>query len=174
MKPAGFFHHCPQCGTRQEQAPSGAVFSCVACGWYFHFNPTVATAAFLQREDGRYLFIRRGRNPAKGMLAPPGGFMDFRETAEEGVCREVREEVGLEVDGLRLLCTFTNDYLYREVTYPVVDIFFTARAVNPDSARAMDDAAGLLWLAPEEVRTEELAFESMRRAWRKVALASHG
>ncbi|GAE84850.1 Nudix hydrolase family protein [Bacteroides reticulotermitis JCM 10512] len=40
------------------------------------------------------MVCRRGKNPAKGTLDLPGGFIDIAETGEEGVAREVLEETG--------------------------------------------------------------------------------
>jgi ADP-ribose pyrophosphatase YjhB (NUDIX family) len=140
-------------------------FRCAACGFTLFFNAAIATAVFIRRADGRVLFIRRARDPGKGLLAPPGGFVDIGERAEDAVRREVREEVGLELAAVEFLGSFPNAYLYREVTYPVLDFFFTAVAVRPEAARSLDDVAGLAWLDPgSEVAPEQLAFPSMRQA----------
>ena len=43
-----------------------APFRCEACGFLYFFNPAVAVAALILRDDGKALFIRRAKEPAKG------------------------------------------------------------------------------------------------------------
>src|SRR5271157_4719538 len=57
-------------------------------------NPALAVDAVWVR-SGRVLLVRRGRPPFRGFLALPGGFVEYRETVEEAVVRELREETGL-------------------------------------------------------------------------------
>jgi ADP-ribose pyrophosphatase YjhB (NUDIX family) len=158
MSPSQFFHHCPRCGAKQASLPPANVLRCPGCGFHLYFNPTVSVSAFIERDDGRALFIQRAKEPAKGRLAPPGGFVDFDETAEVALRREVREEVGLELADIRFLCTATNRYVYREVTYPVLDLYFVARAVDPERAAALDGVESVRWLGPLEARAEDMAF----------------
>ena len=168
MKPASFFHFCPRCGLRQPVPPAGNAFECADCGFRYFFNPAVAAAVFVAREDGRVLFVRRAKDPGRGKLAPPGGFIDFGETAEDSLRREVREEVGLELRDVRFLCSRPNAYCYRDVTYPVLDLFFTASAVEATAARALDEVTEIVWLEPTDVDAGELAFPSMQSAWRQL------
>ena len=44
--------------------------------------------------QGRFLLVRRGRAPARGLYAFPGGRVEAGETLEEAVRREVIEETG--------------------------------------------------------------------------------
>src|ERR1044071_3749905 len=145
MFPRDLFRHCPSCGGKLP-SPAANPLSCVACGFQFYFTPAIAVAGFVFGPDGRGLFIRRSREPAKGKLALPGGFVDFDETAEEALRRETREEVNLEVAELRFLCSQTNSYHYGAVTYPVLDLFFTARAVDISPAAALDGVESFDWV----------------------------
>jgi mutator protein MutT len=48
--------------------------------------------------DRKILLIERGREPAKGQWAVPGGKVEFGETLREAAAREVKEETGIEVE----------------------------------------------------------------------------
>jgi len=129
-------------------------------------NTTCATAAFLRRPDGKVLFIRRAKEPARGKLAIPGGFIDEGETAEDGLRREFMEEVGLHIGGIAFLCSHPNSYHYKGVTYPVLDFFFTAQASGEERPEALDAVDSYCWLDPRVVAAEDIAFPSMVYALR--------
>jgi ADP-ribose pyrophosphatase YjhB (NUDIX family) len=165
MRPAELFRFCPRCAApRAAENRAESPLRCAACGLVFFFNPTVAAAAFIADSSGRVLFIRRAREPSAGKLGVPGGFIDFGESAEEGLRREVSEEVGVTIDQLAFLVSVPNLYEYREVTYPVVDLYFTAVAANPELARPLDGVEAIEWRLPHAVPDEEIAFPSLRAA----------
>ena len=165
MKPSEFFRFCPRCGAGPHEPPASNAFSCPSCRFRYFFNPAVSAAVFVRRADGRVLLIRRAKDPGKGRLAPPGGFIDHWETAETAAAREICEEVGLEIRCIRFLCSQPNAYHYGEVTYPVLDLFFTAWATEGAEARVIEEVESLEWVEPTSVVSEDLAFPSMREAW---------
>lgn len=170
MHPHRHFHHCPRCG-KPVTAPDGtSPLHCLPCGFRLYFNPAVAVAVFLQDAAGRVLLIRRAKDPGAGRLAPPGGFIDRGERAEDAVHREVQEEVGLRLCELRFLGSQPNEYLFGDVLYPVLDLFFTARLDPVSSASGTcdpDEVRAVEWFMPADVRVGDLAFPSMRAAWQE-------
>jgi 8-oxo-dGTP diphosphatase len=48
------------------------------------------------------LLGKRGADPFRGFWALPGGYVERDESVEEAVAREVKEETGLEVTGVKL------------------------------------------------------------------------
>ncbi|MEY2409259.1 MAG: hypothetical protein QOF48_1929 [Verrucomicrobiota bacterium] len=160
------FQHCPRCGARRE-GPATNPFRCAACGHQQYFNPASAVAAILLDPDGRALFLRRARDPGRGRLGLPGGFVDVGETAEMALRREIREEVNLETGPLEFLCSGVNRYPYKDVTYPVLDLFFVTRAESIAGAAALDGVASFEWLEPARVDLVEFAFASNAEAVRR-------
>ena len=162
--PAQIFRHCPRCGARRAEGEPVQPFHCDACGFHYYFNAALAVAGVLLAPDGRALFIRRAVDPAKGKLAIPGGFVEIGETAEEALRREVKEEVNLELLPLRFLCSAPNQYPYRGVTYPVLDLVFVADVLDISQAAALDGVESYTWIDPREVPDGEIAFPSVRDA----------
>ena len=70
------------------------------------------------------LVCRRAKEPAKGTLDLPGGFIDKNETGEEGVAREVLEETGLKVKKAVYQFTLPNIYVYSGFPVHTLDMFF--------------------------------------------------
>lgn len=164
MEPFEKFRFCPSCGGAFPEGRASQPLRCGACGFTYYFNTTCATAALLVRGDGMALFIRRAKDPAKGKLAMPGGFIDEGETAEAGVRREFVEEVGFAPEQIDFLCSYPNSYFYKELTYPVLDFFFVARARGDEQPEALDGVASVHWMDPLTVDPDEIAFPSMRYA----------
>ncbi|MEO1746566.1 MAG: NUDIX hydrolase [Pseudomonadota bacterium] len=58
--------------------------------------PRLGVSIMIRRHpDGDFLLVKRGRPPAKGMWAFPGGKVEFGETLAEGAARELREETAI-------------------------------------------------------------------------------
>ena len=165
MKPSLHFKFCPQCAAPAPQIDPDKSCVCHRCGFVYYFNPAIAAAAFVLAPDGQALFIRRAKEPAKGKLALPGGFIDAGETAEGALRREIIEEVNLELASLEYLSSHPNQYFYKDVTYPVLDLFFVAKVRDTAATAALDGVESYSWLDPSRIDPSELAFPSMREAY---------
>jgi 8-oxo-dGTP diphosphatase len=60
----------------------------------------IAAVSVALVEDGKALLVLRGREPAKGMFAFPGGRVEAGETLDQAARRELREETGMSAGDL--------------------------------------------------------------------------
>jgi len=166
--PVDRFRHCPHCGGAAHQAERANPFRCDRCGLTLFFNPAAAVGAFVVAPDGRVLVIRREHDPGRGLLGLPGGFVDYGETAEDALRREVREEVGIDLDGMTYFCSFPNEYAFAGVTYRTLDFFYVARSATVSAAQPLDQVSAIDWVDPTLMDPETLAFASLRQAFELI------
>ena len=72
-------HCCPACGSQHFEINNVKSKKCADCGFVYYLNPSAATAAFIENEQGELLVCRRAKEPSKGTLDLPGGFADMEE-----------------------------------------------------------------------------------------------
>lgn len=64
--------------------------------------PLIAVSVAARNPDtGEFLLVRRGRAPAKGLWAFPGGRLHYGESLTDAVIRELDEETGLTASNIR-------------------------------------------------------------------------
>jgi NAD+ diphosphatase len=154
---------CPHCGARDFKPVSMKLFRCEHCGFDFYINVASAAAAIIRDGNGRILAIRRAKEPAIGTLDLPGGFIDYNETAEEGLRRELKEELGLDIEQMQYFCTAYNEYEYKGITYPTLDMVFLCQVNNPDDIVINDEIDEMVWLNASEITIEQFGFTSTRK-----------
>lgn len=161
--PLALFRYCPRCGSPHFEVHNGKSKHCADCGFTYYFNPSSATVALILNDREELLVCRRAKDPAKGSLDLPGGFVDMFETGEEGVIREVKEETGLEVMQADYLFSLPNLYLYSGFLVHTLDMFFRCRVADTSHFQAMDDAADAFFLPLHDIRTEDFGLDSVRK-----------
>lgn len=117
--------------------------------------------------DGRLLLVRRRRAPGAGCWSLPGGKVDVFEASERAAARELAEELGVEAEGLRLLCVV--DLIDREGGTHWVSPVYLATAFSGEVRRLEPEKhAAFGWFAldalPEPLsRSVTAAAEALRR-----------
>lgn len=101
------------------------------------------------------MLVKRGREPFKGMYALPGGFVEYGESVEDAVVREVLEETGLKTRIVRMLGIYSKPG--RDPRGHVASVVFVLDA-EKGSAVAGDDASDAEWV-PLSRLPEEMAFD---------------
>jgi len=90
---------CGRCGHKTEHDHKERMMRCAACGNMIY--PRISPAAIIAVTDGDRLVLSKYAGRAYTRFALIAGFIEIGETAEEGVAREVMEEVGLKVKNIR-------------------------------------------------------------------------
>ena len=166
--PLSSFSYCPRCGQKGLEHVHGRAIHCPSCDLTYFHNVASAVACFVLDEAGRLLTVRRARDPEKGTLDLPGGFVDPEETVDDAVRRELREETGLEATEVRLLFSIPNVYPYSGVDVYTADLFYLTRVKSFDGATAMDDAGELVIVDPADLHPEAFGLRSIRAGIERI------
>jgi NAD+ diphosphatase len=166
------FRFCPACASPRLVSDRGRRWICPDCGFeYFH---NVATAAgIIIDANGSLLLMRRAKEPKKGLLGLPGGFVDPGERAEDGALRECREELGWAPQEIGFLASYPNIYRYHGIPYATCDLYFYSKGGGPSPAELdpdPDEVEKVLFFPADAIPWEAIAFESLKRALRKYIL----
>ncbi|KXK08955.1 MAG: Bifunctional NMN adenylyltransferase/Nudix hydrolase [candidate division WS6 bacterium OLB21] len=104
--------------------------------------------------EGKVLFVTRAAEPYKNYLALPGGYMNFDETAEQAVIREVKEETGIILDKVEMFAVYDDP---KRDPKQRVSILFIAFADG--IPKAADDAHKAEFLEVDKIDPTKLAFD---------------
>jgi ADP-ribose pyrophosphatase YjhB (NUDIX family) len=164
------FCYCPSCASKNIRFVDNRVFRCPDCGFAYYHNTAAATGLIADTGES-LLFTRRSKEPAAGKLDLPGGFVNPREGAVEGLIHECREELGWEPDrdALVLFASFPNVYPYKNIVYNTCDLYFAVpvEGLTEESFNLQQsEISGVEFIRYGEIRLENMAFESTRSAVR--------
>jgi 8-oxo-dGTP diphosphatase len=118
-----------------------------------HQNPALAVDAVIIK-DGKIVLIKRKEEPFQGQYALPGGFVEYGETVEAALRREVLEETGLIVEVNSLVGIYSDPH--RDPRGHVVSAAFSAVIVSGALASGSDAAEAHFW---EITNLPPLAFD---------------
>jgi 8-oxo-dGTP diphosphatase len=122
---------------------------CPHCGRYNNRRVAVDALIF---QNNKILLIKRAVEPFKGFWALPGGGIDFDETAEEALQKEVIEETGLKLLSAKFLHIYTDPK--RDPKQVITLSYYVEAEGQP---KAGDDAKEYRWFDLQKL--PELAFD---------------
>jgi len=146
MKP---FVYCPACASKLEHPDPEGGSSCPGCGrfWYRNSAPTV-TAALV--DGDKVLVAMRAFEPKKGKADTPGGFLMPGEPPLDGLRREIREELGIDIDVSFEDFVQGVPHTYGDEQDWVLSLGFVARPLSLELEVA-DDVADARWVTYREL-----------------------
>jgi ADP-ribose pyrophosphatase YjhB (NUDIX family) len=108
-------------------------------------HPRVGVSTLVRDRRGRILLVQRGKAPFRGTWSLPGGHVEPGERLADAAAREVDEETGIAVSGLRRI----------DVTEIIADGFHYVLIVydadGEGEPHAASDAADARWLAAADI-----------------------
>lgn len=128
--------------------------------------PEVVVGAFIQNQKGEIALFKSSK--WDDIWLPPGGHVNYGETLEDAVRREVREEVGAEVNEIKLIRfgeLIEDPHFYRKAHL----IFFHFLCQLKDDGFKLDnhEIINYKWFSIDEIlKSEEIdswAKESVRK-----------
>lgn len=128
------------------------------------FPPTFVTVDTVVIRSGHVLTVRRKGNPGRGLIALPGGFLNQKETIQEGALRELKEETGIKVSKEELekaiVETKVFDYPGRSLRGRTVTHAFLIDLGNGllPTVKGSDDADKAWWMSLSDLATREADF----------------
>lgn len=125
--------------------------------------PAVGVGAVIWRGTESLLLVRRGKAPRLGEWSLPGGHIEWGETVEEALAREVREETSLEIEIAGLIDV--ANLIAEDSHYVLID--FSAHWRSGE-ARAASDVSECGWFTPDNA-LRMVAWDETRRIIRLSA-----
>ena len=116
-------------------------------------SPVITVDAVIMK-DRSILLVQRKHEPFQGFWALPGGFVEYGETTEHAVVREVREETGLETMIQGLLGVYSDPK--RDPRGHTITVVYMMTQVG-GNLLAADDAAEVRYFKADEL--PRLAFD---------------
>ena len=159
------FRYCPRCGITSIRPHGRNAMECDGCGFLYYHNCAAAVAAIIETNGGIVL-LRRAKPPKAGFFDLPGGFVDYGETLDAAVVREVEEEIGVRIERAVYFRSFPNTYEFHGVTYMTTDAVFICPMPQGSAIRPNDEVRQIEILPPESIDHSLIAFDSISKAIR--------
>lgn len=150
------YKYCTRCGAKYSDI-SLQVFSstpnkitCEQCNFTIYNGPKLAVGAVIILGN-QYLMTQRGIEPDKGSYDFPGGFVDYGESIEQAIVRELQEELQLNQDSYHIGSILgTVNHLYKNLgredeIYSVTTMMFLVTTTQTIFT-VQDDVAEYKWI----------------------------
>lgn len=114
------------------------------------------------RKNGKYLMLHRNKSKRimPDVWMAPGGKREFNEGLFEAARREIREETGLEIKNLRIICT-GNAYL-KDIEQELFFHFVEADYDSGEVHQSPEDGE-LVWLTVDEILEQENLLSELKQ-----------
>ncbi len=135
---------CGRCGSKNQPHPSDRALVCPDCKLMSFPRISPAVIMLVERDDGKALLAWGAQFPGR-FFSALAGFVEPGESLEECVAREVKEEVGIEVDNIRYFGSQPWPFPHSMM------IGFQARYVSGDLVLQEEEIVEAGWYGPDDL-----------------------
>lgn len=99
-------------------------------------------------KDKKVLMVKSSRGFVTGIWDLPGGFVDYGETPEEAVIREVKEETGLDIHPQSLL--LVNSHISESFGFSFLAFIYVCKPASKKIKTDPEEIAAIEWMQVDE------------------------
>lgn len=155
------FQYCPRCANKIEL--NHYFFVCDKCGLHQYLAPTPCNAAILINKKQEVMLVKRKNPPKKDYWDLPGGFIEFSETAEESLVRELQEELDFDIDSFSYFRSYTDIYNFKGVRVKTLGFIYVG-TIDDESFSPKDDITEVRFFPLNAIPFPKIAFSSVKKA----------
>jgi mutator protein MutT len=163
------YKFCPKCAgvleSRKLDHTSHPV--CKACGFVFYQNSKPTASTVIINDKDEVLLIKRAINPHFGKWDIPGGFLENGEDPIEGLKREAKEELSIEIEPLEILTIVVDEYGYVKGDFFTLNLFYKCK-ISSGEIKLDSENSDYHWFSKERIPWDELAFKNTEVALKKL------
>lgn len=156
------YTYCPRCGNKISKKQEN-LFICNSCGLHIYENPRPTTAVIFEDKEGKVLLVKRNKVPKKGYWDVPGGFIDLEETLEEGVRREIKEELNIKLKEFKYIGSYFGRYLYKGFNYHTLCFAFIAKLPD-EKITTSNEISEVRFFPKQKIPLNRIAFIEVKNA----------
>ena len=151
------FKYCPKCSCLDLIMTKDKNYKCESCKFMFWQNSKPTVTAIIIR-NGKVLLGKRSINPYKGYWDPPGGFLEDGEDPEQGLKREMKEELGVDIKIKKFIGVFIDKFYDQDDWYNALCLHYLCD-IEKGNPRPLEEVSELQWFSLNNIPSR-IAFKS--------------
>lgn len=168
QKNSADFSYCETCGSmliKNLDNDKKLRYYCQSCNRIVYRNSKPSVGALILNDRNNILLTKRNKEPFKNYWDIPGGFLEFGEDPEDGLKRELKEELNLAISNISLCKVFIEEYNGKN-DY-VLNLFYECRA-NTKAKNISDEISKFKWFSLKNL-PDDIAFKKSAEVLRNYA-----